>query len=301
MACLNAVRLSVVLILLAWMLAGCSPRHLIVQGVVSELVSQGQAPEDDVVLAREASAFYLKLAESLLREAPGNLLLAEAVASGFTQYAYAFVQCEADRIEAKDARAAEKLRQRAANLYRRAQRHAMAALQHHLPGYAETLTRSNPADVVRLRPDQIGTAYWAAASWAAWISLSKDDPNIVADLPQAMRLARQAWEVAPDHGNGALVSLLGTFEVARPGGSQALALTYFDRAIELGAGKNAGIFVAKAEGVALPAGDRVAFESLLRQALVASQIQPGLPNSVMRERAQWLLENVDDLFLPSPP
>jgi hypothetical protein len=58
---------------------------LIVQGVASELASQGQAPEEDLILAREASAFYLKLSESLLRETPGHGPLAEAVAAGFTQ------------------------------------------------------------------------------------------------------------------------------------------------------------------------------------------------------------------------
>jgi hypothetical protein len=71
--------------LLAFQLVACSPRYLIVQGVASELASQGQAPEDDLILAREASAFYLKLSESLLRETPGHGPLAEAVAAGFTQ------------------------------------------------------------------------------------------------------------------------------------------------------------------------------------------------------------------------
>jgi hypothetical protein len=71
---------------------------------------------------------------------------------------------------------------------------------------------------------------------------------------------------------------------------------YFDRAIALGAGRNAGALVAKAEGLAQPAGDRAAFEALLRQALAAADTRRDLPNGVMRERAQWLLDNADDLF-----
>ncbi len=126
-------------LLLAVALAGCSPRQLLVRQVADALASQGQAPEDDLALARDAAPFYLKLSESLLAEDPGHLSLAEAVAGGLTQYAFAFVAFEADRLASRDARAAQRLRQRAARLYLRAQRHAMVALEMHQPGLRATL------------------------------------------------------------------------------------------------------------------------------------------------------------------
>jgi hypothetical protein len=264
--------------------------------MADELATQGQAQEEDLQLAREASAFYLKLSESILRETPGHAGLAEAVAGGLTQYSYAFVAFEADRLEARDVKAAQKLRERAARLYLRAQRHAMAALERQSPGFAQALASPDPARWPRLRVDQVALAYWAAASWGGHISLSKDDPDVVADLPQAVRLASLAWKLQPGHGEGALASLMGSFEAARPGGSTQQARLYFDQAIALGAGRNAGAFLAKAEGWALPAHDRPAFESLLRQALAASEMRRDLSNGVMRERALWLLEIADDLF-----
>jgi len=266
------------------------------QGFADELASQGQFEEDDLQLARDASAFYLKLSESLLRQAPDRLNLAEAVSGGFTQYAYAFVAFEADRIEAKDAKAAQKMRERAARLYRRAHRHAMLALERHTPGFATALASRHPADWPRLPVEQVGVAYWAAASWGSFIALSKDNPEVVADLPLAMRLAQRAWEARPEHGEGALASLMGSFEAVRPGGSRQRAEAYFDQAIIAGAGKSAGAFVAKAENIALPAGDRVAFAALLRQALAVGATRNDLHNLVMRERAQWLLDSADDLF-----
>lgn len=278
------------------LLGACSPRYFIVQGVANELASQGKSAEDDLELSREASAFYLKLSESVLRQTPGNLKLAEAVSAGFTQYAFAFVSFEAEKIEAKDVRAAQKLRVRAARLYLRAHRHAIVALEQHKPGFLKALSSPEPKNWPRLDEEEIGVAYWAAASWGGYISLSKDDPNIVADLPLAVRLARLAWEKMPNYGDGALASLMGSFESARPGGSRQQALTYFDQAISASADKSAGPFVAKAEGVALPAGDRTAFDALLRQALVASDTRRDLQNEVMRERALWLLESADDLF-----
>lgn len=287
---------SLAVLLFAGMASGCSPRHLIIQGVADELASQGSAAEDDLLLAREASAFYLKLSESLLKEAPGNLKLAEAVCAGFTQYAFAFVATDAERVEAKDAKAAHRLRERASRLYLRAQKHCMAALEANTPGFAAALARTDASQWPKLRSDQIGVAYWAAASWGGHISLSKDSPDIVADLPLAVRLATLAFSVKPDHGNGALASLMGSFEAARPGGSVRQAAAYFDQAIEWGGGRNAAAYVGKAEGIALPANDRPAFEALLRQALAASEKQRDLSNEVMRERARWLLETADDIF-----
>jgi hypothetical protein len=278
------------------LISACSPRMLLVSRVADELAGQGQAAEDDLGLAREASAFYLKLSESVLRQSPDHLALAASVAGGFTQYAYAFVAFEADKVEATDAKAAQKLRERAARLYRRALGHALAALEKAHPGLRTALASADPARWPTLSADEVAVAYWAAASWGGLISLSKDDPDTVADLPLAIRLAQQAFAASPDHGEGALAGLLATFETARPGGSVARATELFDRAIALGAGRNAGAFVGKAEAIAQPAGDRPAFEALLRQALAAADARHDLGNEVMRERAQWLLSRADDLF-----
>ena len=286
------------LLLLSTALGACSPSQMMVKGVADQLAAQGQSAEEDLDLARDASAFYLKLSESVLRQEPGHAALARAVASGFTQYAYAFVAFEADKLEAKDARGAQKLRERAAKLYRRAQRHAMTALEQGHPGFFKALSSPQPDAWPKLQPDEVGLAYWAAAAWGGMISLSKDDPDIVADLPLAMRLAHLTWDADPDYGQGALASLMGSFEASRPGGGQQ-ALAYFNRAVALADGKSAGAYVAKAEGHAQPAGDRALFEGLLKKAL-AVRDEPGnamaLQNEVMRRRAQWLLETADDQF-----
>lgn len=226
----------------------------------------------------------------------GSPALAESVASGYTQYAYAFVSFEADRLEARDARAAQALRERAARLYAHARHQALAALEADQPGFMAALSQPDPARWPSLRPDQVGLAYWGAAAWAGQISLSKDDPEIVADLPLSIRLAERAHATAPDHGDGALASLMGTLEAARPGGSPARALAYFDQALQLGQGRQAGALLAKAEGWAQPAGDKTAFAALLDEALAVSARHPSLANDAARRRAQWLLAQIDDLF-----
>lgn len=280
-------------------LSACSPRQLVVGSLADELASPALGNETDLILLRDAAPFHLKLSETVLHQQPGHRALAEAVAAGFTQYAYAFLAFDADRIEATDAGAAERLRRRSAGLYARAHRHAMTALEISQPGLTAVLAGSAPGGTLHIEPAQVGLAYWAAASWGGWISLSKDEPDVVADLPQAIRLTEAAWRVDPTWGQGALSGLMGSFEAARPGGSPVLALRYFDQAIRDSGGTGAAALVAKAEGYALPGGDRPMFEVLLRQALAireAAGSPLAVQNEVMRQRAAWLLSKADDLF-----
>ena len=211
----------------------------------------------------------------------------------------AAVQTAAVLVPTITAKAAERLRQRAAKLYQRAQQHALRALEEQKPGFAAALASQQAKDWPKLRKEQAGLAYWAAASWGGRISLSKDEPDVVADLPLAIRLAEQAWAADPDWGDGALTGLLGSFEAGRAGGSMQRALGYFDQSIAQSAGRSAGAYLAKAEGYAQPAGDRAMFEQLLQQAL-AIKDEAGSPltlqNEVMRRRARWLLSKTDDLF-----
>ena len=260
------------------------------------LSGQGISTEDDLQLAREASAFYLKVSESVLRETPGHLKLARAVSAGYTQYAYAFVALEAEKKDANDPAASALMRERAARLYARAHRHAMTALETSQPGFVDNLLENNYKKRLQLTPAEVPLAYWAAASLGGKISMSKDDPDVVADFPVSQRLAELAWQTEPSFGEGALASLMGTLEAARVGGSFKKAEHFFDQSIAFGQGKEAGPWVAKAESIALAQQDRERFEQWLQQAIKVSQQHRSLQNEVMRERAQWLLSTIDDLF-----
>ena len=127
-------------------------------------------------------------------------------------------------------------------------------------------------------------------------ALSKQSPEVVAELPQALALAARAYALAPDHAQGDLAGLMGNLEAARPGGQPAQARRYFERAQALSQGRSPAIWVAQAEALALAAGDRAAFEADLRRAVAASEGQRTLVSTLMRERALWLLERLDDLF-----
>ena len=113
---------GVVALLLCFLAAGCSIRKMAVNKLGDALAAGGTtfASDDDPELVKAAVPFSLKLMESLLAESPKHKGLLFATASGFTQYAYAFVQQEADEVEEENLTAATGARARALRLYLRA-------------------------------------------------------------------------------------------------------------------------------------------------------------------------------------
>lgn len=284
-----------VLVLVLGFLSACSvQQHLLRQ--VADGLSQSAVEEEDIGLAREASAFYLKMSEALLRELPSHLGLAQSVSSGLTQYAYAFLMTEADRVESQNLKQAQALRERAARMFERAKKQGLQTLTLNYPEVIQSLSPSANSRPMQLPAQAVGLAYWTAAAWGGQISLSTDSPDVVADLPLAVTLAHTAWLVNPSYGDGALASLMGTLELARPGGSRSRALAYFDQAIEISQGQSPGPWVAKAEGWALDQQDRPAFEMWLNKAIEVSSGKRDLSSQITLDRARWLLSQADSIF-----
>jgi predicted anti-sigma-YlaC factor YlaD len=299
----NAPRLSFVLALT--LVSGCSLKHMAVNKVGDALAGSGTtfSSDDDPELIRAAVPFSLKLMESLLAESPRHQGLLFATASGFTQYSYAFVQQDADEMEDKDLAASTDLRNRARRLYLRARNYGLRGLEVRHPGFEKAL-RQEPRKAVKLASTKdVSLLYWTAVSWGAAISLSKNDPDLIADLPQVEALIDRAFELDPDFDHGAIQSLLITFEMSRQGAvgdPVERARRHFERAVQLSDGQLAGPFVSYAESVCVQQQDAEQFESLLNRAIAINpDARPEwrLANLIMQRRAKWLLSRTDQLFL----
>ena len=123
----NALRALVVLGL-GIGLPGCSVKRMAINMVGDALSESGTtfAADDDPELVQAAVPFGLKTMESLLAQSPKHKGLLAAACSGFTQYSYAFVQLEADYVEAQDLHRATQMRARAKKLYLRAVGYGMS-------------------------------------------------------------------------------------------------------------------------------------------------------------------------------
>jgi len=306
MSALTITRLLLVPLLLSISGPGCSFKRIAVNQLGNALAAGGMtfASDDDPELIRDAVPFSLKLMESLLAESPKHKGLLLASCKGFTQYAYAFVQLDADEVESSDLAKATERRRRAQKLYLRARNYGLRGLEANHRGI-ESVLRANPRDAVtKLKRNDVALMYWTAAAWGAAISVSKDNPDLVADLPIVEALMDRALELDERFEDGAIHVFLITYEMARPSekaNAEANARRRFDRAIELTKSQLASPFVSLAENVCVAKQDKAEFQSLLNQALaidVDARPEWRLVNLVMQRRARWLLVRTDDLFLP---
>lgn len=288
-------------------LAGCSVRRLAIRSLGSALASGGDvyASDDDPELVAGALPFTLKTIEALLAADPRNRELLLAAASGFTQYAYAFVQQEADFVEARDLARATELRARARRLYLRALGYGFRALELDAPGLRARL-QADPgaaaAALAGLRKEHVPPLYWTAAAWAAAIALAKEDGELTADLGAVEAMMRRALALDEGYEEGALHEFFLVYEGSRAsvGGSLARAREHFERAVALSRGRKAGPLVSLAETMAVATQDRAEFERLLRQALALDPDavpELRLANVLAQRRARWLLERTEELFI----
>jgi predicted anti-sigma-YlaC factor YlaD len=289
--------------------SGCSIKRLAVNKVGDALAGGGTtfASDDDPELVKAAVPFSLKLMESLLAESPRHEGLLLAACSGFTEYAYAFVQQDADELEDKDLTAAEEMRTRARRLYLRARNYGLRGLEIRHKDFGQALRSNAKTAVSAATVKDVPLLYWTALSWAAAISLSKDNPDLIADLPQIEAMMDRALALDEAFDHGALHTYFITYEMSRSGGSgdpAARSRQHFERALALGGGQQAGPMVSFAEAVCVQKQDLKQFESLLHQALaINADARPEwrLVNLVMQRRAKWLLSRTDQLFLRASP
>jgi predicted anti-sigma-YlaC factor YlaD len=295
----------VLLALVLTLTPACSIKRFAVNKVGDALASGGTtfASDDDPELVRAAVPFSLKLMESLLAESPRHRGLLFATASGFTQYAYAFVQQDADELEEKDLAAATALKARATRLYLRARDYGLRGLDAAHRGFSTNLL-AQPTLAVRLATQRdVPLLYWTAVSWGAAISLAKDDPDLIAQIPQMEALIDRALALDESFDHGAIHAFLITYEMARsgqPGNPAERSRRHLDRAMALAGGTRAGPLVAFAEAVSVAKQNLKEFETLLGQALAVNpdaQPETRLVNLVMQRRARWLLARKDELFL----
>jgi len=291
---------------LAWLASsGCSI-HRYAVNQFSDAVSQSGAvfaSDDDPDLVKASSPFSLKLIESLLSGNPRHRGLLLAATSGFTQYAFAFVQEDADETEARDLTEAEALRTRARRLYLRAQRYGLRGLEAGHPGFSDALPAHPRTAAHCATKKDVPLLYWTACAWAGAISLSKDNPDLVAQIPAMEALIDRALELDESFDHGAIHGFLIAYEMNRQGAAgdpAARARQHFDRAMALSGGKEAAPLLAMAESVAVQKQDVKQFDSLLQQALAINpdaHPETRLINLVMQRRARWLLSRKSDLFL----
>jgi len=297
------LRVLVVISLSMFLLTGCSIRSFAVNKIGDALASGGStySSDDDLILVGEALPFGLKLIESLLDESPKHRGLLITACEGFTTYAYIYVQQKADTGAEQDLTRTREMRTRARRLYLRARDYGLRRLEASYKGITQRIEADPGAALSVIKKEDVPALYWNAAALGLGISVSKNDAEMLAHLPEVEAMLERALELDESWNDGALHTFQVTLASAKPGQPDYQKIRrHFDRALQLSGGSQAGLYVAYAEAVSINKQDRSEFVSLLNKALAIDTDQHKevrLANIVAQQRARWLLKRIDELIL----
>jgi hypothetical protein len=302
------VVLSTALSVTAAALSGCRSAALTVAADAMSGTGSTYASDDDPQLVHDAVPFGLKTMEGVLEGKPRHVGLLTSLASGFTQYGYAFVQQDADLADwngrLDEARAG---RDRARRLFLRARDYGLRGLDVRHDGMAEKLRAGGPGAKQALGEardkDDVPLLYWTAAAWALAISNGKSDMGLVAQLPTPVAMMERALDLDEAWDSGSIHEFFITYDATRTaaeGGGADRAKAHLERALALSMNKKLGPRVSWAEGVLVQKQDRAEFTRVLEEVVRADPREVPrytLANVLAQRRARALLAHADDLFL----
>jgi predicted anti-sigma-YlaC factor YlaD len=291
------------LALLATLSSGCSPKLTVINMMGNALSESGEgfASDDDPDLIKDATPFSLKLMESLLEASPKHKGLLKMTCKSFTQYAYAYLQNEADYCEDQDFAKAQFLRGRAKRMYVRSLGYGLRGLDLRVKDFKDHLKSEPEKTLARLNKKDVERLYWTGLTWMAAINMSKDDMAMIGELPLAEKCIARAYELDPDWGEGSIHEFYVTYDSrsSAMGGSIERVKAHYARALELSKGKRASTYLAYAEAVCVAEQDRKGFDELIDKALA---IDPNEDKSsrlltlVYQKRARWLQTQASKFF-----
>ena len=295
---------------------GCSIKKMAVNKIgdaLAQSTSGTFTADDDPKLIADALPFSLKLMESISSETPKHIPLLISLSRGFTSYSYAYIQLEADYIEETDWQEALHMRERARKLYLRARNYGLQGLEVLQDGFTNEFFNDPQKALLSLKQTDEESrllVQWTLSPWAAAISISKDMPELIADLPyiEAMIEWMKHWEEYEKF--QPLASIMMPFESVRTelapdeGTLEERIRRDFESALRVSNGSVISPYVSLAELVSIQNQDLDEFNMLLKKALsieVDRYPENRLENLLMQKRARWLLSRQEELFLPELP
>lgn len=269
---------------LALAVAGCG-------GIVtrtSEGLTRGILSHDDPETVRSGMPAFLLVMDGLIEAAPDDASRLAGGATLYTAYAATFVD-DAPRRKRLAARALAYAERSAC-----AEAKALCGLRVAPFDQAAATVAAFGSDAKDATP-----LFTLAQSWLGWIKANSDDFVAVAELPRAQMLLERVLVLAPDDADAHLY--MGILETVRPpalGGRPEEGRKHFERAIDLGQGRDLAAKVAFAESYARLMFDRELHDRLLNEVIAAPAEAPGrtLQNVMAQDRARVLLAGADDYF-----
>lgn len=275
-------------------LEGCIPTkqaRVAAVAYTADDVRRAAFKQADSTIVRAGTPAYLMLVDGLIEAYPDNTELLTVGCQAYTGYAASFIEDE-DRVQA-------------AALYARGKDYGFRALS--TRGDFQQAASGSVDDFVfflqQFNNQDVPALFWTASAWAKWISLSLDNIQALADMPMLEATMKRVIELDDSFFYGSPHLLMGVYLAVKPeivGGNITAAKEHFDKAFSLGADKLLTAKVMYAKYYAVRLRDRSLFERTLQEVIAAPAAavpELTLSNSLAKEKASKMLENMDEYFV----
>ncbi len=289
--------------------AGCSINKMVAD-TTAGLINEGSPALEamsDYDLAGYGIPGAIVQLELFFHISPKNPNLGVNLAKAYIGYGQGWVEHQYEvaddsgRLEEADA-----LRARARNLYLRGRDIAVSMLRARKKGIDEAF-RAGEVETEKFlkknykKKSDAAALFWAGAGWGAAIDMSRDQPDLIVDLPIAEALVARAKELDETYYTYGPGMFLGAAEAALPeamGGNPVAGKALFDEALDKSGRKNLMIQFQMARTLAVNTQNKEMFLKLLNEIVEAPDLGPEtrLPNAIARHRAAFYLKRVDTLF-----
>ena len=269
-------------------LAGCSSIAGSAAGDFAGNLSTAILDHDDPELVREGLPAYLLLLDSLAAKPEASPTVLGAAARLYAAYAVIFVN---------DPARAATLAARSRDYGDRASCVARAASC----GLRALPVAELEARLADLDAGEAAPLFSTAVGWLAYMRTHDGYWQALADLPRVEAVLKRLLVIGDPADAGSVNAYLGILNTLRPpalGGKPEQGRAYFDKAVELTAGRDLSVLVDYARSYARLVYDRELHDSLLNQVMAADPRQDGhtLLNILAQRQAAELLASADDYF-----
>jgi len=275
---------------------------------VSDSFSEGGeeifSRDDDPELVKDALPLLLKVNEILIEKDPDNFVLKASAGKLFIIYSNLFIHTPADMLDYTDWKKQSEMYLRAKKMYLRGSNYLKEALE---TEHDITIDLSDRKTIdCDFKKDDADILYWLGGGLMSAVSIDITDPVMASVRNTAMQLMFDAYELDPDYGKGALHEYFLRYYASLPpgmGGSDEKAEYHYSKAVELSDGSRISPFISYAVSLSIKkqtSEGLAEFKNMLENALnmnIDDYPDNRLENIIMKQKAQWLLDNVDNYFL----
>ncbi len=247
---------------------------------------------------------FVEKIQKELKENPKDLNKLKTGVEVLTTYAFGFLIEEADRLMLENYSSAKDLESEAHQYFVEAALYGDSAISQTNDDYYNWLNgKGNLKPEIIFENQDFDLYYWVAAAYGGAISSSGGNPKWIIKLPKVGKLLNSIIDINPTWNNGAALVAKISFTMNNPllssSEADSISKSLFNAAIDASNGKDMGPYLTYAESVSKTRQNKEEFIFLLNEALkikVKSKDNFQLTNTISKNRAEWLLKNIDEFF-----